>query len=96
METQHIAIFNGVCDGVSVQLFLEKLDLKTGYLASDHLTNYLWAGHNIIYRGVAGSLPEEKPAMLETVRNAIKAIQNSPFTVKDSNQLYREGVLAGL
>ncbi len=79
-----------------VQTFLEKLELEAGYLASDHLTNYLWAGHNIIYRGVAGRLPEEKPAMLETVRCAIQAAQNSPFPVKDSNQLYREGVLAGL
>jgi radical SAM superfamily enzyme YgiQ (UPF0313 family) len=79
-----------------VEMFLEKLDLKIGYLASDHLTNYLWAGQNIIYRGVAGSLPEDKPTMIEMVRRAIVIIQSSPYPVKDSNQLYREGVLSGL
>jgi radical SAM superfamily enzyme YgiQ (UPF0313 family) len=79
-----------------VELFLKKLDLKDCYLASDHLTNYLWAGQNIIYSGVAGGLPEGKPAMLEEVRRAITAIQTSPLPVKDSNQLYREGVLSGL
>lgn len=79
-----------------VEMFLEKLDLKNGYLASDHLTNYLWAGQNIIYRGVAGSLPEDKPSMLETVRRAILTIQSSTYPVKDSNQLYREGLLSGL
>ena len=79
-----------------VELFLKKLDLKDCYLASDHLTNYLWAGQNIVYRGVAGSLPEDKPSMLETVRRAILTIQSSTFPVKDSNQLYREGLLSGL
>jgi radical SAM superfamily enzyme YgiQ (UPF0313 family) len=79
-----------------VEMFLENLDLENCYLASDHLTNYLWAGQNIIYSGVAGGLPEGKPAMLEEVRRAITAIQTSPLPVKDSNQLYREGVLYGL
>jgi radical SAM superfamily enzyme YgiQ (UPF0313 family) len=81
---------------MEVELFLEKLDLKDCTLASDHLTNYLWAGQNIIYHGVAGSLPEDKPDMLDTVKHAIEAIQSSPLPVKDSNQLYREGVLSGL
>ncbi len=79
-----------------VELFLKNLDIENGYLASDHLTNYLWAGQNIIYHGVAGRLPEDKPEMLEIVRRAIAAIQASPFPIKDSNQLYREGLLYGL
>ncbi|UCE41263.1 MAG: radical SAM protein [Candidatus Aminicenantes bacterium] len=79
-----------------VELFLENLDLENCYLASDHLTNYLWAEQNIIYRGVAGSLPDDKPEMLEMVRQAIATIQSSPIPVKDSNQLYREGFLSGL
>lgn len=79
-----------------VELFLESLNLDNCYLASDHLTNYLWAGQNIIYRGIAGNLPQDKSPMLETLRVAITALQNSPLPVKDSNQLYREGVLYGL
>jgi radical SAM superfamily enzyme YgiQ (UPF0313 family) len=77
-------------------LFLQKLNLRDCYLASDHLTNYLWAGQHIIYQGIAGNLPEDKPAMLDKVRHAIAAIKSSPFPVKDSNQLYREGLLLGL
>jgi coproporphyrinogen III oxidase-like Fe-S oxidoreductase len=79
-----------------VELFLENLELGKCYLASDHLTNYLWAGQNIIYRGIAGNLPQDKPGMLETVRNAIEVIQTASLPVKDSNQLYREGILYGL
>jgi radical SAM superfamily enzyme YgiQ (UPF0313 family) len=79
-----------------VEMLLEKLDLKSCYLASDHVTNYLWAGPNIIYRGVAGNLREDKPKMLEMVRRAITAIQTAPLAVKDSNQLYKEGFLYGL
>jgi radical SAM superfamily enzyme YgiQ (UPF0313 family) len=79
-----------------VSLFLETLDLENGYLASDHLTNYLWAGQKIIYHGVAGNLPEDKPEMLAEVRRAIAAIPISPDPIKDANQLYREGVLYGL
>jgi radical SAM superfamily enzyme YgiQ (UPF0313 family) len=79
-----------------IKLFLQKLDLKDCYLASDHLSNYLWVGQNIIYRGIAGNLPEDKPDMLETVERTITTIQTSPLPVKDSNQLYREGLLYGL
>jgi radical SAM superfamily enzyme YgiQ (UPF0313 family) len=79
-----------------VGLFLDKLDLSHCYLASDHLTNYLWAGQKIIYHGVAGNLPEDKPEMLERIGRAIQALQTSPFPIKDSNQLYREGFLSGL
>jgi radical SAM superfamily enzyme YgiQ (UPF0313 family) len=79
-----------------VELFLKGLDLSDCYLASDHLTNYLWAGHNIIYHGIAGNLPADKPKMLERIGRAIKAIQTSSVPIKDSNQLYREGFLSGL
>jgi radical SAM superfamily enzyme YgiQ (UPF0313 family) len=79
-----------------VEQFLENLDLEKCYLASDHLTNYLWCGQTIIYHGVAGSLPVDKPDMLGEVRRAIAAILSSPYPIKDSNQLYREGLLYGL
>jgi len=79
-----------------VKIFLENLNLENACLTSDHLTNYLWAGENIIYQGIAGTIPQDKPQMLQTVQDALAAIQNSPFPVKDSNQLYREGLLSGL
>ena len=76
--------------------FLQKLDLKSCYLASDHVTNYLWAGGRIIYHGVSGRLPEDLPAMREKVERALATARSSPFPIKDSNQLYREGILSGL
>ncbi len=79
-----------------VKSFIQRLNLKDCYLASDHLTNYLWAGHAIIYRGISGHLPQEKMAMLEKVHKALMAIESSPAPIKDSNQLYREGIISSL
>jgi radical SAM superfamily enzyme YgiQ (UPF0313 family) len=79
-----------------VELFIQSLDLKDCYLASDHVTNYLWAGRDVVYRGVSGLLPEDKPGMLERVHQALVVIQSTPVPIKDSNQLYREGHLSYL
>jgi len=79
-----------------VKLFIEELDLESCYLASDHLTNYLWAGEGIIYRGVAGNLPGDKKVMLETLSQAIRFVESRGLNVKDSNQLYEEGFLTAL
>ncbi len=79
-----------------VALFIQSLELENCYLASDHLTNYLWAGSAIIYQGVSGRLPDDKQSMLETVQQAIQHVTSSPLPVKDSNQLYREGFLSVL
>lgn len=79
-----------------VELFIQSLDLEGCYLASDHVTNYLWAGRRAIYRGVAGHLPADKPVMLQVVHQALSFIESSNIQVKDSNQLYREGFLSSL
>ena len=79
-----------------VKLFIDKLDLKDCSLASDHLTNYLWAGGAIIYKGVAGNVPVDKKDMLKTLSQAIEFIESTDLEVKDSNQLYEEGFLTAL
>ncbi len=79
-----------------VKLFLETLDLEDCILASDHLTNYLWADNKIIYRGVEGRLPDDKQKMIETLAQVIGFIESSGIEVKDSNQLYREGTISSL
>jgi radical SAM superfamily enzyme YgiQ (UPF0313 family) len=79
-----------------VKLFIESLELKDCFLASDHVTNYLWAGLTAFYRGVAGELPAEKEHMLTSVERAISFIQSSDMEIKDSNQLYREGLIYSL
>jgi hypothetical protein len=79
-----------------VQLFIETLEVKNCFLASDHLTNYLWAGNTIIYRGVAGELPDDKDRLLAAVRTSIDFIRSSDEEIKDSNRLYREGLISSL
>jgi radical SAM superfamily enzyme YgiQ (UPF0313 family) len=79
-----------------VKLFLETLDINNCFLASDHMTNYLWAGNDIIYRGVSGTLPDDKERMLATVNASIDFIQSSDDEIKDSNLLYREGLISSL
>jgi radical SAM superfamily enzyme YgiQ (UPF0313 family) len=79
-----------------VEAFIENLDLEGCYLASDHLTNYLWAGNSIIYKGVAGHLPGDKEAMLETVRSSIAFVETTDVEIKDSNKLYEEGAITNL
>jgi radical SAM superfamily enzyme YgiQ (UPF0313 family) len=79
-----------------VSLFIQTLELDSCYLASDHLTNFLWSGHALIYKGVAGHLPEDKPVMLDILQAAISSVLSSPQPVKDSNLLYREGYFSSL
>lgn len=79
-----------------VRLFLETLAVKNCFLVSDHLTNYLWAGNTIIYRGVAGELPGDKERMLARVKASIDYILSSDEEIKDSNLLYREGLISSL
>lgn len=79
-----------------LKLFLKNLDLEDCYLTSDHLTNYLWAGNDVFYRGVAGSLPHDKEEMLKDVQQAIEFIESTDLKIKDSNQLYEEGFISSL
>jgi radical SAM superfamily enzyme YgiQ (UPF0313 family) len=79
-----------------VKLFLESLDVMNCFLASDHMTNYLWAGNTPIYRGVSGALPDDKERMLATVEASIDFIRFSDEEIKDSNLLYREGLISSL
>jgi radical SAM superfamily enzyme YgiQ (UPF0313 family) len=79
-----------------VRLFLENLDLEDCFLASDHLTNYLWEGQEIVYRGITGELPQEKTRMLSTLKHILTRVECSPETIKDSNMLYRSGLIPHL
>jgi radical SAM superfamily enzyme YgiQ (UPF0313 family) len=79
-----------------VELFVKSLDLEGCFLASDHLTNFLWAGNAIFYRGVAGDLPGDKKVMLKTLGKALDFIESTELEIKDSNQLLREGLIVSL
>lgn len=79
-----------------VRLFIETLSIGDCYLASDHMTNYLWARNAIIYRGVEGNLPEDKKEMLETLQEAIEFVESTEQEIIDSNRLYEEGFITAL
>jgi radical SAM superfamily enzyme YgiQ (UPF0313 family) len=79
-----------------VRLFIESLTVKRCELVSDHVTNYLWSGGSVIYRGVAGHLPEDKKEMLKTLDEAIEFIGSTENEIKDSNRLYEEGFFTAL
>lgn len=79
-----------------VKLFVENLTVEKCFLASDHVTNYLWAGGTVIYKGVAGKLPGDKKEMIETLDQAIGLIESENLEIKDSNRLYEEGFFTAL
>jgi radical SAM superfamily enzyme YgiQ (UPF0313 family) len=79
-----------------VRLFVENLTVEKCFLASDHVTNYLWAGGAVIYRGVEGKLPEDKKRMIETLDQAIGLIESENLEIMDSNRLYEEGFFTAL
>lgn len=79
-----------------VRLLVENLTVEKCFLASDHVTNYLWAGGAVIYRGVAGKLPGDKKTMIETLDQAIGLIESKNLEIKDSNRLYEEGFFTAL
>ena len=79
-----------------VRRFVEELELSGCFLASDHMTNYLWDGDTVIYRGIAGELPEEKDRMLRVVDRAITRVKDADSEIRDANLLYREGIITRL
>jgi radical SAM superfamily enzyme YgiQ (UPF0313 family) len=96
MESGDFAITSPLERLKEVKLLIENLKLNECYLASDHVTNYLWAGGISIFRGVAGNLPEDKEEILKILNQAIEFIRSTDLEIKDSNRLYEEGFLASL
>ena len=79
-----------------VRIFVETLQVSECFLASDHLTNYLWEGADVIYRGIAGELPSEKERMLRVVDRAIAHVKSSDSEIRDANRLYQAGLITRL
>lgn len=74
---------------------IEKLTVSHCYLASDHVTNYLWATGGIVYYGVNGTLPNEKEALLKTLDAAIETISQRD-DIADATTLMEQGYIQGL
>ena len=74
---------------------IKKLNVTGCELASDHLTNYLWAPEGIIFQGVDGKLPQDKEIMLDTLEKVIKKVSKKE-NVLDANTLVQHGFIERL
>jgi radical SAM superfamily enzyme YgiQ (UPF0313 family) len=74
---------------------IERLEVSGCELASDHVTNHLWAPESMIYRGVDGQLPGDKEKMLKTLEDVIQRISGRD-DIADANALVQQGVIQNL
>ncbi|KYK34037.1 MAG: hypothetical protein AYK22_00970 [Thermoplasmatales archaeon SG8-52-3] len=79
-----------------VKIFLENLDVKKCELASDHFTNYIWVGSNIVYRGIYGVLPKDKKDMLGILNQTLKFLEITDGEILDATILYERGMINSL
>jgi coproporphyrinogen III oxidase-like Fe-S oxidoreductase len=74
---------------------IEQLQVSGCRLASDHVTNYLWAPEGVIYHGVDGTLPQDKKWMLETLDSVIETV-SSRDDIVDANSMVQQGYIQRL
>jgi radical SAM superfamily enzyme YgiQ (UPF0313 family) len=79
-----------------VKLFIENLNVKKCELASDHFTNYIWIGGNIVYRGVYGFLPQDKQDMLDLICQTLDNLSVVDDEILDATILYERGMIHSL
>jgi coproporphyrinogen III oxidase-like Fe-S oxidoreductase len=71
---------------------IEQLDVAGCRLASDHVTNQLWAPEGPIYHGVNGLLPRDKERLVNTLAETIRRLQGRE-DIMDAHTLVRQGYI---
>ncbi len=79
-----------------VKIFLENLKVDKCELASDHFTNYIWVGSNIVYRGIYGILPDAKNEMLDIINKTLEFLAITDDEILDATILYERGIIHSL
>lgn len=79
-----------------VKALLENLEVDRCELASDHFTNYIWVGNNVVYRGIYGMLPEEKQDMLDILNHTLDFLSTIDDEILDATILYKRGLITNL
>ena len=79
-----------------VKIFLECLEVDKCELASDHFTNYIWVGSNIVYRGIYGMLPDDKKEMLDIINQTLELLAITNDEILDATILYERGLIHSL
>lgn len=77
-------------------IIVSNLMVNNCVLASDHITNYLYAGGKLIYDGVAGDLPEDKENMVKLLQTTLEFLKTTDKEIWDSNYMLQRGYLVGL
>lgn len=81
---------------IEVKTFLENLDVNECELASDHFSNYIWVGKNIIYRGIYGLLPSDKKDILDILNQTLDFLSITDKEILDATILYDRGLITSL
>lgn len=66
------------------------------YLTCDHISNYIFTKHGVIFRGVHGRIPEEKEEMLRLIDDTIetvRALEKAGVKVLTSDDMFRLGLI---
>ena len=79
-----------------VKTFIENLEVKKCELASDHFTNYIWVNDTVAYRGVYGTLPQDKKDMLDILNNTLEFLSVADGEILDAAILYERGLINNL
>jgi radical SAM superfamily enzyme YgiQ (UPF0313 family) len=79
-----------------VKLFIENLKVNQCVLASDHFTNYVWVDDKIVYKGVYGILPKDKPEMLDNLTKTLDFLTITDGEILDAAILYNRGLIHSL
>ena len=75
---------------------MEGLDCRGTVVASDHVTNNVWLDGRPVYRGVSGTLPDDREKMIAKLRETIDRLRNRREGLIDSTRLFEMGCPVGL
>jgi len=75
---------------------LKNLEVDQCELASDHFTNYIWVGNNVVYRGIYGILPRDKQDMLDILNHTLDFLSTIDGEILDATILYGRGLITNL
>jgi hypothetical protein len=77
-------------------MIVSELEVSDTVLASDHITNYLYADGKLVYDGVSGHLPDEKDDMVKHISNSLDFLKSYDGEIWDSNYMLQKGHIVGL
>lgn len=78
------------------EALVERMEVSRCLLASDHVTNYLLIGGDVVFGGVNGRLSEDKEGILDHLRSTIRRLEPWGEALRGPNDLNAMGYHRGL